>query len=300
MYSLFLDSFDKFLNCRTVLEEAESALTGGISVEDVKMQSKDAADTLLRRMVFTNNRNLVQSEAVLCSSSHSAQSRIGSSATAASLRSTDAAVLGSGPAGKKGKVKGGAPKHKATSESDGQSAACNGAQQLVVDHSQLACDYHKGIVAGLSLIQPHLSSLAQAAPSLTESSDARQHREQQSQPPEPSEQQPQQQSRGQDPAKSPDRQSCEYRRSRPQAMVVGLGGGGLPVFLNKHCCMDVQSVELDPVVVDLARRHFGFADSATLQVMMYVASSNRLPLTPKRHNTGNNLHEFFGRLCRAF
>ncbi|KAL0038662.1 hypothetical protein WJX79_002183 [Trebouxia sp. C0005] len=43
------------------------------------------------------------------------------------------------------------------------------------------------------------------------------------------------------------------------------GGGGLPVFLNKHCGMDVQSVELDPVVVDLARRHFGFADSASLQ-----------------------------------
>lgn len=256
--------------CRTVLEEAESALTGGISVEDVTMQSKDAADTVLRRMVFTNNRNLVQSEAVLCSSSHSSHARNGSSPTAASLRSTDAAVPSSGPAGKKGKVKGGAPKHKATSESDGQSAASNGAQQLVVDHSQLACDYHKGIVAGLSLIQPHLSSLAQTAPSLTESSDARQHCEQMSQP---SEQQPQQQSRGQDPAKSPDRQSDGFWRSRPQAMVVGLGGGGLPVFLNQHCGMDVQSVELDPVVVDLARRHFGFADSATLQVMMYVASS---------------------------
>ena len=55
-------------------------------------------------------------------------------------------------------------------------------------------------------------------------------------------------------------------------MVVGLGGGGLPVFLNRHCGMDVQSVELDPVVVDLARRHFGFADSATLQVMMHVVT----------------------------
>ena len=51
----------------------------------------------------------------------------------------------------------------------------------------------------------------------------------------------------------------------PRALVVGLGGGGLPVFLSRHCGMDVESVELDPVVVDLAQRHFGFSDTATLQ-----------------------------------
>lgn len=241
------------IGSRTVLEEAESALTGRISIEDVTVQNDGAADTVLRRMVFTSNRNLVQSEAVLCSSVHSGQTTETSPATEASERSTDAAVPGISTHGRLGKAKGKATKQKANSGCEGQSDATHQTQTLSVDHSHLACDYHKGIIAGLSLIQPHLNTLAQTA----------QHDSQQLS----------QQSNGQ--AHQQDQQSAKHQdvmgqsqggpSSRPQAMVVGLGGGGLPVFLNKHCGMDVQSVELDPVVVDLARRHFGFADSASLQ-----------------------------------
>ncbi len=231
--------------CRNVLEKAESALTGRISVEDVTVQSEGDGDTVLRCMVFTSNRNLVQSEAVLCTPSHSSQSGGGASATAAAQRDTDAAVAGSRPSSKKGTAKGKATKQKAKLDLiEGMSAEANGGTLLAVDHSQLACDYHKGIVAGLSLIQPHLSSLARTGP---QKALQQQHTEQQ-------------------PMSEQGSQIQGGLRSRPQALVVGLGGGGLPVFLNKHCDMDAQSVELDPVVVDLARRHFGFVDSASLQV----------------------------------
>jgi hypothetical protein len=45
-----------------------------------------------------------------------------------------------------------------------------------------------------------------------------------------------------------------------------LGGGGLPVFLSRCCGLAVEAVELDPVVADLARRHFGFCDGELLKV----------------------------------
>ena len=247
--------------CRTVLEVAESELTGSISIEDVTVQNDGAADKVLRRMVFTSNRNLVQSEAVLCSSTGSGQSMNGASATAGAERNTDAAVAGNG---KKGKSKGKAVKQKGKSSGEGQTAEANGTQLMSVDHSQLACDYHKGIVAGLSLIHPNLKNVltatAAAAAAASLQTDSQQRQQQQ--------QQLQQQSNQTEQSPAQGSQGQGVERFRPQAMVVGLGGGGLPVFLNRHCHMDVQSVELDPVVVDLARRHFAFADTATLQVTL--------------------------------
>ena len=50
------------------------------------------------------------------------------------------------------------------------------------------------------------------------------------------------------------------------ALVVGLGGGGLPVFLSRCCGLAVEAVELDPVVVNMARDHFGFCDDEHLKV----------------------------------
>lgn len=43
-------------------------------------------------------------------------------------------------------------------------------------------------------------------------------------------------------------------------LVVGLGGGALPIYLHSCLGLAVDSVELDSTVVGLARRHFGFAD----------------------------------------
>ena len=62
-----------------------------------------------------------------------------------------------------------------------------------------------------------------------------------------------------------------------RALVVGLGGGGLPVFLQRHCGLCVDVVELDDVVVQLACDHFGFHPSDELQVAMAEPNDIALP-----------------------
>lgn len=52
-----------------------------------------------------------------------------------------------------------------------------------------------------------------------------------------------------------------------KAVVIGLGAGLLPMFL--HGCMpflDIEVVELDPVVLNLAKDYFGFTEDARLKV----------------------------------
>ena len=60
------------------------------------------------------------------------------------------------------------------------------------------------------------------------------------------------------------------------ALVIGLGGGGLPVFLHRFLGMSVEAVELDEAVVGLARRHFGFQEESGLQVSISRAMCLRL------------------------
>jgi spermidine synthase len=57
-------------------------------------------------------------------------------------------------------------------------------------------------------------------------------------------------------------------------LIVGLGGGTIPSFLHKHyprCVIDV--VDIDPDVVDVAKRFFGFREDATLRA--YVNDGRR-------------------------
>ena len=50
-------------------------------------------------------------------------------------------------------------------------------------------------------------------------------------------------------------------------LVVGLGGGTLPMALTAiYPEAQLDAVEIDPAVVDVAKRHFGFADSERLRV----------------------------------
>lgn len=56
------------------------------------------------------------------------------------------------------------------------------------------------------------------------------------------------------------RQSGE---SPGRVMVIGLGGGALPIYLHRALGLAVDCVELDEAVVGLARRHFGFTDMET-------------------------------------
>ena len=56
---------------------------------------------------------------------------------------------------------------------------------------------------------------------------------------------------------------CEEPR---RILVVGLGGGTLPSFLRKHYPDAViDAVEIDPEVVDVARKFFGFREDARMQ-----------------------------------
>jgi spermidine synthase len=51
-----------------------------------------------------------------------------------------------------------------------------------------------------------------------------------------------------------------------RVLVVGLGGGTIPSFLHKHYPKTrIDVVEIDPVVVEAARKFFGFQEDATLK-----------------------------------
>lgn len=50
------------------------------------------------------------------------------------------------------------------------------------------------------------------------------------------------------------------------ALVIGLGGGTIPSFLRKaYPAMKIDAVDIDPVVVEIARSHFGFKEDAQLK-----------------------------------
>jgi len=49
-----------------------------------------------------------------------------------------------------------------------------------------------------------------------------------------------------------------------RVLVVGLGGGAIPSFLHRHYPQtQIDAVEIDPVVVEVAKQFFGFREDAT-------------------------------------
>ncbi|KAG6543197.1 hypothetical protein Mapa_015447 [Marchantia paleacea] len=60
----------------------------------------------------------------------------------------------------------------------------------------------------------------------------------------------------------------EYVRShiRAKVLCVGVGGGALPTFLHNQFGFHIQVVDLDEVVLDLARKHFGLNDGPNFEV----------------------------------
>ncbi len=53
---------------------------------------------------------------------------------------------------------------------------------------------------------------------------------------------------------------------RPRrVLIVGLGGGSIPMFLRQHYPqMEIDVVDIDPHVVDVAKRYFGFREDARM------------------------------------
>ena len=55
-----------------------------------------------------------------------------------------------------------------------------------------------------------------------------------------------------------------------QVLVVGLGGGTIPIFLHKHYPQTrIDAVDIDPVVVEVAKQFFGFHEDATLKAYVH-------------------------------
>lgn len=82
----------------------------------------------------------------------------------------------------------------------------------------------------------------------------------------------------------PDHLDLAYARVMPvglalaekprRVLVVGLGGGTIPMFLHKHYPKTtIDVVDIDPDVVDVAKRFFGFREDATLRA--HVADGRR-------------------------
>jgi spermidine synthase len=82
----------------------------------------------------------------------------------------------------------------------------------------------------------------------------------------------------------PDRIELPYARAMPvglalveepkRVLIVGLGGGTIPSFLRKHYPkMTIDVVDIDPDVIDVARRFFGFREDATMRA--HVADGRR-------------------------
>lgn len=147
---------------RTTVAEAVSELSGPIVVEDVTLQEDGADEKVLRRMVFVNNRNLIQSEAVV----------IPPAASGTQPTSQPAAAAGSTASGsrKGGKQTRAAAPHKPSAPApppaqqpapNAVPAANGNAAAAAIDHSQLPCEYHQAMVAGLSLASPALKARTQ-------------------------------------------------------------------------------------------------------------------------------------------
>jgi len=82
----------------------------------------------------------------------------------------------------------------------------------------------------------------------------------------------------------PDHLELAYTRVMPvglamvekpvRVLIVGLGGGTIPSFLRKHYPrMTIDVVDIDPDVVDVARRFFGFREDAAMRA--YVEDGRR-------------------------
>ena len=82
----------------------------------------------------------------------------------------------------------------------------------------------------------------------------------------------------------PDHISCEYAQVMPVALtlvkepkrvlIVGLGGGTIPGLLRKHYPqMTIDVVDIDPDVVDVAKKFFGFHEDAAMHA--YVEDGRR-------------------------
>ena len=68
-----------------------------------------------------------------------------------------------------------------------------------------------------------------------------------------------------------------------RALVIGLGGGPLPIYWHASLGFSVEAVELDPCVLDLARKHFGFVETAEAPSLSVSALEALLVAASRAH-----------------
>ncbi|KAI3794952.1 hypothetical protein L1987_37593 [Smallanthus sonchifolius] len=77
-----------------------------------------------------------------------------------------------------------------------------------------------------------------------------------------------------------------------RAVVIGLGAGLLPMFLHGSIpFLQVEAVELDPVVVDIARDYFGFRDDERLKVHVTDGIKFVGDVSTKSHSSNGSRRE---------
>ncbi|KAF8402117.1 hypothetical protein HHK36_013069 [Tetracentron sinense] len=237
---------------RNVVQQVTSTMTGPIIVEDVIYENFDgdvsglisSKDLMFRRLTFQRSQGLVQSEALI--------TREGSSQKI--LGQTEGKKTSSSS---KSKKRGNQRRNDSRVPSSDESR-----NNQKVDHNYLASSYHTGIISGFMLIAPNLERVASSRrtpamrkqfPSLHTGQD------------------PLTQLRGAIPSVDFALVHASFVKAygpmQVKTVVIGLGAGILPMFL---CgCMpflDIEVVELDPMILDVARNYFGFTEDKQLKV----------------------------------
>ncbi|KAK9819283.1 hypothetical protein WJX74_000127 [Apatococcus lobatus] len=241
---------DDGIGSRMAVAAVTSALSGLIQVEDVTLKAQEGSPQTFRRMVFASTPNLIQSEAYLVP-------QISHSQPAPSNHSGEANVDGA-PNG---------------SYSSRTSVAASGASSLPGKFSQQP---QAANGKAKSRKNSKLKKKVQRSPAAAAEAEAAD-----TQRPEPSHA-----ANGGALMLDTSRLACAYHhqilvslaligdsicmpkqgsQQWPRALVIGVGGGSLPLFLARHMGFQVDAVELDPVVLDLAQQHFAFGHTASLQ-----------------------------------
>ncbi|WVZ26536.1 hypothetical protein V8G54_005080 [Vigna mungo] len=216
---------------RNIIHKVTSSLTGSIIVEDVIYENVDSEVNCLfpsRELVF---RRLVFERAANLVQSE------------ALLKDEPEALLKDEPRPTKLVSETGRKKNNASSKSrksGSQRHNAGASNQLTVYHGYVASSYHTGIISGFMLISSYMETVASSGKMAISCSKTF---------------------------------SCSLLLiyssgiSQVKAVIIGLGAGLLPMFL--HGCvpfLEIETVELDPVIVDIAKDYFSFMEDERLKV----------------------------------
>lgn len=180
-----------------------------------------------RRLIFLDNQNVIQTEVRLAQASALLTPAVGASGAGGRQKTKSGKRKGGGK--KKGQQSKTTPAFEETSldKDDTDSPIEPAADTLTLDHRFVCFAYHRAIIAGMSLIAPLLQRASTESSAGAAKAGA-----------------------------APDTEPMPV----PTALIIGLGGGALPMALHHFFSSSLQIVvcELEQTVVDVAKEWFGF------------------------------------------